>query len=464
MPNNDWIAHAADHVWYPATQMKVLETEPLVPIASAQGAWLHGADGKPYLDAIGSWWTSVFGHRHPHVVARLKAQLDRLDHVMMAGFTHEPAVALAEKLCAIVPPGLTRVFYAEIGAAAVEIALKMSAHYWVNTGHPKKSRFITIENGYHGETLGALAVCGQGWYRDAYAPLFREPIFVPSPDCYNRPAGMSWEDYSRSQFRHMEAALDAHADEVAAVIVEPLVQGAGGLRMYHPVYLKLLREACTRHNVHLILDEIAVGFGRTGRMFASDWVAPCAAHDDSQQPFAPDFMCLSKGLTAGVLPLSCVMTTDAVYGAFYADPAAGKGFLHSHTFTGNPLACVAGLAALEIFEQEDWMARNRRTAQRMWEGVAPLRSHPHVSEVRQQGTILAIEMAKDPKTHTPYPASERRSARVYHHAMHGDPDLGVLLRPICDVVYFMPPYIVDDAEIDLMCRTAIAAIDYATRD
>jgi adenosylmethionine-8-amino-7-oxononanoate aminotransferase len=452
--NAEWTARSLARVWQPCTQMKDHEWLPLVPIRRAQGAWLEDFDGRRYLDAVSSWWTNLFGHRHPHIVARLKEQLDALDHVIFAGFTHEPAVRLAEKLCALAPAGLTRVFYADIGSAAVEVALKMSHHYWRNAGQPQRTKFIALANGYHGETLGALAVGGTGLYRDAYAPLLMQPVFVPSPDCCplvpdGRAPGESWEAYSRRRFADVERALAQHARETAAVIVEPLVQCAGGMRMYHPVYLSLLRAACERHQVHLIVDEIATGFGRTGRMFACEYAN-----------VRPDFLCLSKGLTGGTLPLAAVLTREEIYQAFYADYASGKAFLHSHSYTGNPLACAAALATLEVFAQDDWLARNRRSAQRMWEAMVPLSGHPHVAEVRQQGMILAVELARRPAAREPYPAAERRGLRVYRHGLKR----GVLLRPLGNVVYLMPPYILTEEELDLMCRTAVEGIERATVD
>ncbi len=449
MKNAELTARSLAHVWHPCTQMKDHEWLPLVPIQKAEGAWLTDFEGKRYLDAVSSWWTNLFGHRHPHIVAALKLQLDSLDHVMLGGFTHEPVVRLSEKLCAMAPKGLTRCFYADNGSSAVEVSLKMSAHYWRNTGKPAKTKFIALSNGYHGETLGALGVSGEGMYRDAYAPLLMQPIVVEAPDCFYRPPGEAWEDYTRRRFRDMEEALERHAQETAAVILEPLVQCAGGMRMYHPIYLKLLREACTRHGVHLIADEIAVGFGRTGRLFAEDWAG-----------VSPDFLCLSKGLTGGTLPLAVVMTNDTVYEAFYDDYASRKAFLHSHSYTGNPLACAAALATLEIFEQQDWHARNRRSAALMWTSMIELAGHKRVADVRQQGMILAVELAKNPRLREPYPAAERRGLRVYRYGL----EQGVLLRPLGNVVYLMPPYVVTDEEIALMCQTAIDGIEQATRD
>ncbi|MBI2383791.1 MAG: adenosylmethionine--8-amino-7-oxononanoate transaminase [Gammaproteobacteria bacterium] len=449
MSNTDWSRRSRARVWHPCTQMKDHERLPLVPVARAEGVWLEDFEGKRYLDAISSWWTNLFGHRHPHIVARLKAQLEELDHVLLAGFTHAPVVTLSEKLCALAPKGLTRCFYADNGSSAVEVALKMSFHYWRNVGKPEKRRFIALANSYHGETLGALAVGGAGLYRDTYEPLLMQPIHVPSPDCHDRAPGEAWEDYSLRQFQHMERALEQHAHEVCAVIVEPLVQAAAGMRMYHPAYLKRLREACTRHGVHLIADEIAVGFGRTGRMFACEWSG-----------ISPDLMCLSKGLTGGTLPLAVTLATEAIYEAFYDEYQAGKAFLHSHSYTGNPLACAAALATLEIFGQRDWMAQNRQLGHLMWMGVSELSRHPHVAEIRQQGMILAIELARNVARRTPYPAAERRGLRVYQHALQK----GVLLRPLGNVVYFMPPYVISPEEIGLLARVVIEGVQHTTRD
>lgn len=455
--NADWISRSLAHVWHPCTQMRDHEAGgalPLVPIASAEGVWLTDFDGKRYIDAVSSWWTNIFGHRNPRIVERVKAQLDRLDHVLLGGFSHQPVVELSERLVRIAPKSagseaLTRCFYADNGSSAIEVALKMSAHYWRNVGQPGKTRFIALENAYHGETLGALGVSGEGMYRDAYSPLMQPPIVSPSPDCFDRTPGESWEDYTRRRFRLMEETLAKHAHEVAAVIVEPLVQCAGGMRMYHPIYLKLLRDACTRHGVHYIADEIAVGFGRTGRMFANEW---------SQT--TPDFLCLSKGLTGGTLPLAVTMTTNTVYEAFYADYAAQRAFLHSHSYTGNPLACAAALGALDLFEQEDWTARNRITSAGIWGLMGELATHRNVIDLRQQGMILAVEIARNPRKREAYPASERRGLRVYRHGL----EHGVLLRPLGNVIYLMPPYVIDDDALVQMCRVAIDGIHAATRD
>jgi len=426
--------------------MKDHERLPLVPISRGEGPWLYDFEGRRYLDAISSWWVNLFGHANPRINAAVRAQLDRLEHVILAGFTHEPVLELSERLTRLLPGGLTRCFYADNGSSAIEVAVKMSFHYWLNRGQPRKRRFITLSNSYHGETLGALAVGDVQLYKDVYRPLLMDVITVPSPDCYEREEGEGWEEHSRRMFGHMERALAEHADETAAVVVEPLVQCAGGMRMYHPAWLAMLREACDRHGVHLIADEIAVGFGRTGTLFACE-----------QAGIRPDFICLSKGLTGGYLPLSVVVTTEDVYGAFYDDYTRLSAFLHSHSYTGNPLACAAALATLDIFESERVVERNRSLAARMAAAAAPLAGHPHVAEVRQTGMILAIELVRDRRSREPFDWRERRGLRLYEHALSRE----VLLRPLGPVVYWMPPYVIGDDEVALLAEVTAEGIELA---
>jgi len=447
--SNDLAERDLRTVWHPCTQMKDHEWLPMIPIVRGAGIWLYDAQGRRYADAISSWWVNLFGHANARIGAAVAGQLERLEHVMLAGFTHEPAVELAERLTAIAPPGLTRCFYADNGSSAVEVALKMSFHYWRNAGRPGKRRFITLTNSYHGETLGALAVGHVELYREIYQPLLLDVIAVPSPDCYAREDGEDWEAFSRRQFAAMEETLARHAEETCAVIVEPLVQCAGGMRMYHPCYLALLRDACDRHGVHLIADEIAVGFGRTGTMFACE-----------QAGISPDFLCLSKGLTGGYLPLSVVLTGEAVYAAFYDEYASLRAFLHSHSYTGNPLACRAALATLGIFETDDVIARNRALAMHLGRRCAELQDLPHVAEVRQHGMIVAVEMAPGGDRRSAYPWQERRGLRVYRHGLEHE----ALLRPLGNVVYFMPPYVIEPGQIDRLVDTARDGIEVATCD
>ncbi len=434
-------------LWHPCTQMKDHETLPLIPVRRGKGVWLEDFDGKRYIDAISSWWVNLFGHANPRINEAVKAQLDTLEHVLLAGFSHEPAIRVAERLVQITPPGLDRCFFADNGSSAVEVALKMSFHYWRNTGEKRKTRFITLTNSYHGETLATLAVGDVALYKETYEPLLMKAITVPSPDCFMREEGESWAEHSKKMFAPMEQTLAQHADETCAVIVEPLVQCAGNMRMYHPVYLQLLRDACNRHNVHLIADEIAVGFGRTGTLFACE-----------QANISPDFMCLSKGLTGGYLPLSLTLTSEQIYQAFYDDYENLTAFLHSHSYTGNPLGCAAALATLDIFDTDNVIENNRKTAQQMGKAVAHLEDHPHVAEIRQTGMILAIEMIKEKSSRTPYPWQERRGLRVYRHALKK----GALLRPLGNVIYFMPPYVIDKQQIRQLAQIATEGIELAT--
>jgi adenosylmethionine-8-amino-7-oxononanoate aminotransferase len=412
--------------------MKQHETLPLLPVARAEGVWLYDTDGKRYLDAISSWWVNLFGHGHPHIVASLKQQLDTLSHVMLAGCTHAPVVELSEKLAALT--GLGHAFYGSDGASATEIALKMSAHYWRNVGKPEKSRFIGLEHGYHGETAGALSVTDIALFREAYGPLVRISATVPSPDARDAAKGTSAADHAKHCALALQAYLEAHHAETAALIVEPLVQCANGMAMHDPEYLRQARALCDRYDVHLIADEIAVGFGRTGTLFAHQ-----------QAGIRPDFICLSKGLTSGTLALSAVLCTDAVFDAFYDDSTA-RGFLHSHSYTGNPLACRAALATLELFEREDVMARNRDTATQLTAFAAPLAQHAKVASTRQLGMIWAFDIDTDDPTF----------ARRYHSAalQHG-----LLLRPIGNTLYFMPPYVIDRDGSEWLASGALTALN-----
>jgi len=436
-------------LWHPCTQMKDHESSAIIPIKKGQGVWLEDFDGNRYLDAISSWWVNLFGHANPHINAALKDQIDKLEQVIFAGFSHEPAIYLAEQLVAVTPKGLERCFYADNGSAAVEVALKMSFHYWRNNNQTLKTKFITLENSYHGETLGALAVGNVALYKETYAPLLMDVITVPGPDCYYRESDESWADYSTRRFALMEHTLQQHSESVCAVIIEPLVQCAGNMRMYDPIYLTLLRAACDKYQVHLIVDEIAVGFGRTGTLFACE-----------QADISPDFMCLSKGLTGGYLPLSAVMTTNDIYQSFYDDYHKLNAFLHSHSYTGNALACRAGLATLEIFQQNKIIENNKRLAAIMKQMTVHFIEHAHVAEVRQTGMIVAIELVKNKQTGEPYPWQERLGLKVYQYAL----SKGVLLRPLGNVIYFMPPYIITEEELLFIAKVAFEGIQWAIKD
>jgi adenosylmethionine-8-amino-7-oxononanoate aminotransferase len=412
-------------VWHPCTQMKHHEVVPLVPISRAEGVWLYDFEGRRILDAISSWWVNLLGHGNPRINAALRAQLDSLEHVMLAGFTHAPVVELSERLAQLAPEGLGHCFFGSDGTSAVEIALKMSYHYWRNAGRPKKRGFVTLANAYHGETLGALSVTDIPLYRDTYAPLLHESAQVPSPDWRHAEPGETPQEYARRCAQALEAHFERHATETAALIVEPLVQCAGGMAMHDAEYLRRARGLCDRFEVHLIADEIAVGFGRTGTLFACE-----------QAQIAPDFLCLSKGLTGGYLPLSAVLTTERVYQAFYDDKLE-RGFLHSHSYSGNPLACRAALAVLDILEEENMLERNRRTAAYLNRRIEKLRSHPRVAHFRNTGMIWAFDMRG---------AKPGFSQDFSRRAI----EVGVLLRPLGATVYWMPPYVIGESEIDFL--------------
>ena len=428
MTNATWLARSRAAVWHPCTQMKAHETLPLVPIARGAGAWLYDFDGRRYLDAVSSWWVNLFGHAHPRINAAVTAQLGELEHAMLAGFTHRPAVELAERLAALAPRGLGHAFFASDGASAVEIALKMSFHYWQNRGRPEKTLFVSLDGSYHGETLGALSVTDVPIFRDVYAPLLARNATVPSPDARGAQPGESAHDVAQRAAEALERHLAANHTSIAAVIVEPLVQGATGMAMYDASYLARTREICTRLDVLLIADEVMTGFGRTGTCFA--W--------EQAHTAAPDLMCLSKGITGGYLPLSTVLATDAVFEAFYDDDTR-RGFLHSHSYSGNALACRAALAVLDILRDDDVIEANRTRASRWTMLAAPLAAHPRVRHFRRCGMIFAFEVD------TPRADFARWCfAEGLQHEL--------LLRPIGKTVYFMPPYIVTDEEFALLAE------------
>ena len=435
-------------VWHPCTQMKDHERMPVLLVKSARGVWLEDFEGKRYLDAISSWWVNVFGHCNERINQAIRQQLDKVGHVLLAGCSHEPVIRLSEQLVEIAPGPLKKCFFADNGSSAIEVAMKMSFHYWQNSGSPKKQRFVNLSNSYHGETIGALSAGDVSLFKHVYEPLLLNTITAPSPDSFNRAPGETAVEFARRMFLHMDEILQKHHEEVCAVIVEPLVQCAGGMRMYAPEYLSMLREACDLYDVHLIADEIAVGFGRTGTMFACE-----------QAGIAPDFMCLSKALTGGYLPLSVVLTTDQVYDAFYTDYEYMKAFMHSHSYTGNALGCAAALATLDIFKEEKVIAANKKLAAEFARQMERFADHPKVADVRQCGMITAIELVKDRATNEPFPWQERRGLRVQQYGL----EHGVLLRPLGDVVYFMPPYVITAEEIRMLVDVAERGIELAVR-
>ena len=437
MSNTTLLRRSLAAVWHPCTQMKQHENDlPLIPIARGQGAWLYDFDGRRYLDGISSWWVNLFGHSNPRINAALREQLDTLEHVMLAGFTHQPVVELSERLSALTGGTLGHCFYASDGASATEIALKMSFHSWRNRGLGKKQNFLCLAGSYHGETAGALAVTDVAIFRDAYAPLIHPAATMPTPDARQAKDGETAIDVARRAAKALETHLATHHESIAALIVEPLIQCAGGMAMYDPEYLHLARALCDRYEVHLICDEIAVGCGRTGSFFAHE-----------QAGIRPDFLCLSKGITGGYLPLSVVLTSDAIYGTFY-DDATANGFLHSHSYTGNALACRAALATLDIFATDKVLEQNKHRAEKLAAALAPLAAHPQVHHLRQRGMILAFDVATD---------DTKFSRRFYRAAL----DREALIRPLGSTVYVMPPYIVSDDEIAHLGQAIAGALDAA---
>jgi len=416
------------NIWHPCTQMKDHETLPLIPIEKGKGVYLYDFDNNAYMDAVSSWWVNIFGHTNEHISAKVKEQLDTLEHVIFAGFTHKPAVNLAKKLVNITPEGLDKVFFADNGSSAVEVALKMSFHYHRNRGE-NRPLFLSLSNSYHGETIGALSVGDVELYKETYAPLLIACIQTPVPK------DQSIES-AQEAIIALEKILKERGSEISALIIEPLIQGAGGMHMYHPLYITKAKKVCEAYGVHLIADEIMTGFGRTGSMFGCE-----------QAEITPDFMTLSKGLTGGFLPLAVVMTTNDVYGAFYCDYNEHKAFLHSHSYTGNPLACVAALATLELFEASDVIGENKKKSAYILERVEKFKLLPNVKEVRQTGMVTAIELQG-------YKPQERIGLKVYQYGL----DHGVLLRPLGHIIYFMPPYIIEYEEIDTMINVAYEAI------
>ena len=424
----DWVARSLASVWHPCTQMQHHEALPLMAISHGKGAWLYDYEGRRYLDAVSSWWVNLFGHANPRINAALGDQLEKLEHAMLAGFTHAPVVQLSERLAAKTNHALGHCFFASDGASAVEIALKMSFHAWRNAGHPQKQEFVCLTGSYHGETVGALGVTDVPLFTEAYGGMYRRAHVVASPAAYGELNALS----------QMHALLERRAGQISAVIVEPLVQCAGGMAMYEASYLSQLRELCDHFSVHLIADEIAVGCGRTGSFFACE-----------QAAIWPDFMCLSKGISGGYLPLSLVMTTDDIYQAFY-HPDIGRAFLHSHSYTGNPLACRAALATLDIFDEDDVLLKNRERANKLGEALAKVAVHPNVSNARQTGMICAFDVMPD--------VADGFSRRFFAEALQQ----GVLLRPIGTTVYWMPPYVVSDEEIALLGDVTLAVLDKVT--
>ena len=440
----NWESRDLEYIWHPAAQMKDYEELPPMVIERAKGVWLYDVHGKKYLDIISSWWCNLFGHCNPIINQAVKEQIDRLEHVIFANFSNEPAIRLAEELARIVPKGLAKFHFNDNGSSAVEAGLKMCFQYHLQTGHPERQKFMCLSEGYHGETIGALSVGSLDLYAQMYKPMMMENIHVEAPDCFRCPYGEDRDHCQCECFEHAEKAFAAHGKETAAIIVEPLLQGSAGMRVYPPLYLKKLRKLCDETGVLLIADEIATGFGRTGRMFACDHAG-----------IAPDVMTISKGLTGGYLPMSVTVTTQAIYDAFYADYSEGKAFVHSHTYAGNPLASAAALAVQRIFRTQPIFENASVNAKWLTARMeAELLPHPNVGEIRHIGLIHALELVADKKTKAPLPAAKRTGYEIYRRALAH----GLLLRPIGDVLYFNPPLNITQPELDTALNLAQTAL------
>ena len=435
MKNEELKNRDLDVLWHPCTQMKDHETLPLIPIKKAYGVYLEDFEKNTYIDAVSSWWVNIFGHTNKYINKAVKSQIDTLEHIILAGFTHESIVNLSERLVKLTPPNLDKCFYADNGSSAVEVALKMSFHAHKNDGKmdkgKKKSIFVSLSNSYHGETIGALSVGDVELYKDTYAPLLLETIQIPVPK------DMSIESALESA-KEFEKLCESRADDISAIILEPLIQGAGYMHMYNEEFLVQIRSICTKYDVHLIADEVMVGFGRTGEMFAC-----------SKAKISPDFIVLSKGLTGGYLPLSVVLTSNDIYAKFYCDYNEHKAFLHSHSYTGNALACAAANATLDIFENDDVIEKNKKIAIYMAEKLKRFKGLKNIDNIRQTGMICAFDIKG-------YKPEDRIGLKVYQYALNN----GVLLRPLGNVVYFMPPYIVTNDELDKIFDVAFNAVKY----
>ena len=434
------VERSLDAVWHPCTQMKHHESFPLIAITKGKGPWLYDEQGNALLDCISSWWTNLFGHSNSRINQAIADQLEKIEHVMLAGFTHAPVVELSEKLSALTGGNLGHVFYASDGASAVEIALKMSHHFWQLNDKPNKKKFVCLENGYHGETLGALAVTDVAIFREAYGSLLQDVYTVSSPDARKAKSGETADDVAKQAAAELEKLFREEHQHIAAIIIEPLVQCAGQMAMYSPEYLRLVRELCDQYEIHLIADEIAVGCGRSGQFFACEHAG-----------IWPDFLTLSKGISGGYLPLSLCMTTNTIYRAFYSDQTQ-QGFLHSHSYTGNPLACSAALACLNIFETDNVLEKNIERSQDLANAFAWAKTDTRIEYWRQQGMILAFDLKKE---------SIKNISSFPREMFSKGLEEGVLIRPISNTIYVMPPYILSTEETMQMGQAIKRALEKA---
>ncbi|MBE3585137.1 adenosylmethionine--8-amino-7-oxononanoate transaminase [Desulfofundulus thermocisternus] len=439
-----------EYVWHPFTQMQQYTREKPLIIARGEGSYLIDVEGKRYLDGVSSLWVTVHGHCHPALNRAIKEQLDEIAHSTLLGLANIPSILLAKKLVEITPPGLNKVFYSDAGATAVEIALKMAFQYWQQKEGGRfrnKTKFISLVEAYHGDTIGSVSVGGISLFHGIFKPLLFECLHAPAPYCYRCPLERERESCGMACADRLEELLKEHHQEVAAVIIEPLVQGAAGMITAPDGFLRRVRELCTRYNVLLIADEVAVGFGRTGRLFACE-----------HERVSPDLMCLAKGITGGYLPLAATLTTDEVYSAFLGKPEEGKTFYHGHTYTGNPLACAAALASIELFEKENLLAALQPKIELLHRKLEGFWELPHVGDIRQRGMMVGIELVADKKTKQPYPKEEQVGHRVILEARRR----GLVIRPLDNVIVLMPVLAMSEEELNQVLEITYESIAVVT--
>lgn len=442
-----WQQKDLDMIWHPANQMKDNEVFPPVVIDHGKGVYLFDTNGKPYLDIISSWWCNLLGHANEEINETVKKQIDEIEHVIFTNFSHKPAIRLAEELSKLLPKGLTKFTFHDNGSSAVEAAMKMAFQYHYQTGHPERKKFMCLPESYHGETIGALSVGSMDLYAEIFHPMLMNNIHFDGLDCYRCPYGKTRDTCDVECFESAEEAFKKHGHETAACIVEPILQGAAGMRIYPAKYLKRIRELCDEYGVLLIDDEIAAGFGRTGKLFAIEHAG-----------ISPDILCTSKGLTAGYMPMSLTITTDKIYNAFYDDYGTHKAFVHSHTYAGNPMGCVIALKVLEIMKRDHILEKVNENGKYLHEKLMEaLGDHPNVGEIRHIGLINAIELVADKETKERLPSKNRTGWHIFRKAM----DLGLVLRPMGDILYFNPPLNIERRDLDKgiqMCKEAIESV------
>ncbi|MDD3419401.1 MAG: adenosylmethionine--8-amino-7-oxononanoate transaminase [Candidatus Gastranaerophilales bacterium] len=433
-----------EYIWHPFTQMKDFEEHKPIVIDHGKGIYVYDLKGNKYIDAVASWWVNTLGHSNDRLNKALCDQANKIEHILLAGFTHEPAITLAQKLVEISPEPLKKVFFSDNGSTAVEVAIKMAYQYWVQVGKPEKSKFVAIKNSYHGDTLGVVSIGGCDLFHKLYKPLLFDIEQSPSPYCYRCPMGKEKGKCNFECAYAVEDILKKESHNIAGMVVEPMIQGSGGMIIYPPEYLKIIRELCDKYDILLIDDEVAMGFGRTGKFVACE-------HAD----ITPDIMCLAKGITAGYMPLAVTLCTQKIYDAFYDDYEKTKTFYHGHSFTGNPLACAVAVENLKILEEEKIFEKNQPKIKHFGKKLQEFYKLPNVGDVRHLGMIGAVEIVKDKKTKEPFPFEKRVEMEIYREGLKN----GIIMRPMGNTFYFMPPYVITEDEIDLMLDIAYKSIE-----